>query len=400
MLDTTSFAAALKTLYPEKTMEIECYKNHPLLAMVPKAENFEGANLVIPVSYSFGPGISADFGTAQTNADASAQVAFTVTRASTHAVAKISSEVIEASKSDKGAFVDALKHEMDSALQGLSEDLAATVYGSGSGSIGKISAGSNVATATITLSDIEQIVNFYKGQKLALSSADGTGSLRDSGDVVTVSALDRDAGTVTVSTTWSGISGASASDFIFPEGAHAAKMKGLAGWVPLTAPSATAFFGVDRTADVTRLGGVRFTATGLSIEEALVKAGNRVSREGGKPDVCFMNHSRYQDLVLSLGSKVQYTDSKVGDIGFEGLRLVGPTGSIKVIPDPYCPTDRAYMLQLNTWKLYTLGKMVKINALDGNQVLRMSSSDGIEIRLVSRGNLTCKAPGRNAVIVF
>jgi hypothetical protein len=135
----------------------------------------------------------------------------------------------------------------------------------------------------------------------------------------------------------------------------------------------------------------------MPIEEALIAAASRVAREGGRPDHCFMNYSEYADLEKALGSKVQYVDLKVNaDIGFRGIVVNGPRGPIKCIPDQNCPGGRAFMLQLNVWKLYSLGKAPKILDTDGLKMLRESSADAVEVRVGYYAQLGSRAPGWNA----
>jgi hypothetical protein len=134
-----------------------------------------------------------------------------------------------------------------------------------------------------------------------------------------------------------------------------AKIKGLLAWLPSSSPaSGDNFFSVDRSNDASRLAGIRFDGSPMPIEEALISAASRLAREGGKPDYCFMSYSKYADLEKALGSKVQYIDMKVNpEIAFRGVVINGPRGPIKVVPDQNCPNDRAFMLQMNTWKLYS-----------------------------------------------
>ena len=59
----------------------------------------------------------------------------------------------------------------------------------------------------------------------------------------------------------------------------------------------------------------------------------------------------------------------------------GPRGPIKVIPDQNCPNNVAFMLQLDVWKLYSLGKSPKILDSDGLKFLRESTADAVEVRV-------------------
>ena len=51
------------------------------------------------------------------------------------------------------------------------------------------------------------------------------------------------------------------------------KLSGLGAWLPSSAPGSTdSFFGVNRSSDATRLGGIRFDGSSLPLEEALIGA--------------------------------------------------------------------------------------------------------------------------------
>jgi hypothetical protein len=396
-LDLTTFASALKVHYTSDRVENMTYQDNPLVALIPKMEDFGGKNLPIPILYGNPQGRSASFVNAQANKTNSQLKDFTLTRARDYSLASIDNETLEASKGNANAFMEAATTEIDGAIHSAARSMAIAMYGTGSGKIGQIASGQ--ATATITLVEPEDITNFEKGQTLVVSATNGGGSVR-SGTVVVVG-LDRDAGTVTASAAWStAISGTSALDFVFVQGDYDAKLKGLAAWLPAVAPTAgDNFFGVDRSADASRLGGIRFDGSAMPIEEALTKAASRAAREGAKPTHCMMSYSKYADLENSLGSKVQYIDMKVNaEISFRGIQINGPRGPIKVVPDQNCPNDRAFMLQLDVWKLYSLGKAPKILDADGLKMLRDSASDSVEIRVGYYAQMGCRGPGMNVNI--
>ena len=50
-LDLTSFDAALKQYYTDEKIYNMVYRDNPLLAMMPKREDFAGKNLPIPIIY-------------------------------------------------------------------------------------------------------------------------------------------------------------------------------------------------------------------------------------------------------------------------------------------------------------------------------------------------------------
>ncbi len=396
-LDMTSFDAALKQYYTDQRVENMVYQDNALLAIIPKMERFYGKVLPIVIQYGTTQGGSADFTTAKANKVASKYKDFLLTRVKDYQLASIDNETLEASQEDAGSFLDAATSEIDSAIHSATRSLAIAMYRTASGSIGQISAGQNVALSVITLADPESVTNFEVGMTLSADSADGGGTVGVTSRAVT--AIDRDAGTVTVASALNSGTAWAASDYLFRAGDYDEKMSGLLDWIPSTAPTSTPFFGVDRSSDVSRLGGIRFDGSALPIEEALIKAANRAAREGAKPDYCFLSFSKFSDLVNALGSKVSIVELKVNPtIGFQAVMIQGPRGLIKVVPDQNCPNDRAFMLEMKTWKLYSLKKPVRILDQDGMKWLRESDSDGVEVRVGGYYQLGCQAPGKNVNI--
>lgn len=393
-LDLTSFDAALKVHYTDDRVQNMTYQDAPLLALLPKMEKFGGKNLPIPIWYGNSQNRSATFSTAVAGSSTESIEDFVLTRASDYSVAQIDNETMEASEGNANAFMEAAKTAIDGALATLSRSLSIALYGTGSGSIGQVQT-SSFATTTLTLTDAEDVTKFEKGMVIVTSATNGGGSVR-TGEL-TIVGVDRDAGTITTSANLStGISAIAQNDYIFAKGDYDRKIKGLLAWIPSTAPSSTAFFGVDRTQDVTRLGGIRFDGSAMPIEEALIKAAGRAAREGAKPDYCFLSYSKWTELETALGSKVQYVDLKAtAEVGFRGIMINGPRGPIKVVPDADCPNDRAFMLEMKTWKLYSLGKVPRLIDSDGLKMLRQATADGVEVRATYRAQLGCVAPGRN-----
>jgi len=385
-LNMTTFAAALKQHYTDEKIENMVYKDNPFLAMISKYEDFGGENLKLPVKYGLPMGRSATFADAVSNKSASQLKAFLLTRKADYAIASISNETIEASKGNANAFIEAATFEIDGAIEAATRSLAIALYGDGSGQIGVVGslATTTASNDTVTLATIQDITNFEVGMQLNFGTATTNKE---------ISTINRDTGVILLSAA----SGATATEAIYVDGDKDNKLTGLGGWLPSSAPGSTdSFFGVNRSSDSTRLGGIRFDGSSLPIEEALIGAAARVAREGGKPDVCFINYNNFADLEKALGSKVSYVDVKVNpEIGFRGILVHGPRGPIKVVPDQNCPNGVAYMLQMDVWKLYSLGKAPKILDSDGLKFLRESTADAVEARIGYYAQLGCRAPGFN-----
>lgn len=389
--DVTTFDAALKQIYTKDAVQNMTYKDNPLHALLPKMENFGGKNLPVPLIYANPQGRSATFTNAQGNKTPSKITDFVLTRNSDYGLASISNEVLMASKGDSYAFLDAATTEIDGAIHAVTRSLAVAEYRDGTGNIGAVS-NTSFTTTALTLSDPEDITNFEVGMELQMNAA---GSLKNSGASLTVAAVDRSNGTLTMSAVVNSvITAAATSDFLNVEGDFDSKIKGLDAWIPESAPGATLFFGVDRSVDTTRLGGIRYDGSALPIEEALIELASLIGREGGSPDHCFLKFDQYSNLEKALGSKVQYVDLRANaEIAFRGILVNGPKGPIKVIPDQNALADVAFMLQLDMWKLYSLGSAPMILDSDGNKWLRESSADSVEIRTGYYGQLGSRGPG-------
>ena len=399
---TINMAAILKTLYPSGLPKDATYKDNPLLALMPKATDFYGEDAKAPLKYAPNAGRSSTFATAQTNSTNVKNVAFRYTRASDYAVARITNELILASKNNSGAFVSALKQEIDSAQLNVTNSAAQALYGNGSGVIGQLDSTTTLASTLIKLRNPEDVVFFEVDYRLKLSATNGGGSVRSG--VMTVVAVDRELGQVTVDANIStSIPAATVNDFISIEGDYDKKMKGLAGWLPAVAPTTgDNWFGVDRSVDVTRLAGFRGNLSALPIEEALIQGGMKIGRDGGKVDHVFMSFQKYADLTKALGSKVQFVDviAKDANIGFQGVKVNLGKSIATVIPDRNCPDDKMQMLQLDMWKIHSLEGMPMILDMDGLKMLRVSNDDAAEIRVGYYAQIVSYWPGSSGSFII
>jgi hypothetical protein len=401
--DTTAATPILKTKYQSKKVQSMAYKKSPALGMIPKDNDGPGDQKNFVMRYARTSGGSSQFGTAQTNAGPSSYKKFAVTTVTDYSVASITGKTIMECKGSAKALVDAMSGELNSAIETAAESAEVNIYGNGGGARAVIDGASTMAGATITLSKPADIARFENGMWVQLASTDGTtGSVR--GGHVQITGIDRDLGTLTTSGgNWSTqIPGALNTDFIFREGDFGATMSGLGAWLPASAPGATAFFGVDRTADTTRLGGVRYNGAGGPQDEVIIEAAARLLKENGTPDILLANNLDVSPLVKQLGTKRQYTsaDSTLAGIGYRAMEIETAAGPVKIVADPKCPKGTAWLLQMDTWELVSMGDVPHILDLDGNNWLRESGADAYQIRVGSYSNVGCYAPGWNCRITW
>jgi hypothetical protein len=214
-LDLNTVTQALKEHYKDLRVKNMVYKDNPLLALMPKYEQFGGENMPIPTQYGIANRRSATFGTGQALDTATSLARFVLTRVKDYSFASITGESIKATESNADAFLKYATLEIDGAIQSLTRSIAIGLYGDGSGKIGQVGSTTGTSgTQTITLSNVEEITNFEVGMVLRIAT-NTTSALET--DVLTISEVDRDLGTIKVVIT-SSSGNLSAGDALFQSG--------------------------------------------------------------------------------------------------------------------------------------------------------------------------------------
>jgi hypothetical protein len=393
----TTHDAIIKHLYPFKDVLTVMYEDKPLLGMLKK--NFEGygKSWHLPFRIAHTAGRSRTYTNAKANKGPTKVVEMQITLSKDYSLYSVDGMLQRQLGNDKGGFVQAFQFELDGALDAMRRNMAISIYRNHGGARGQVASGQG--TATVTLLEVNDIVNFEIGDVLVAASTDGTSGSPKAGSV-TVKSIDRDAGTITVEQpAWndaSGIPSIAANDYLFKDGDFGQSVRGLDSWIPKLAPTpGDSFFGLDRSIDVVRLAGSRVDGSDLSIEEALQKACQRVHRNGGKITHFFMNDANFLDLILSLGSRKQYADTKTDvGVGYSGVRIHTGFGEVEVYADSDCPFNVCYGLTLKDWELTGPGEFPFIEARDGGRLVREDTADSFEGQVKAYYQMVCRAPHR------
>lgn len=322
-------------------------------------------------------------------------------------------------KTNAGAFVDEASRTLDNGFRNISNNMAFELFSGGTATRGTISAAGvaySAPTLTLTLSNPQDVVQFEVGMTLQASATDGGAATTTTGaiDAIQLTSVNRSNGQLQGTV----VQGAPQSDWaagyslqilgdIGSAGASTiAGMLGLSGlkaWIPTTDPASTDnFWGVNRSADPTRLAGLRFNATAFSISEGLTNALALANREGAAPDLIILDFVSYATLINELGAKVQYVtlEHDEVEVAFEAIHFHSAYGKIPVMADRSCPAQTAYCLTVDSWKLRTLGKAPHIltYGMEGLEGLRVGTGDALEIRIAYYGNVITSAPAYNMVV--
>ena len=395
-LSVSVFDAMLKEIYPDIRVEALAVKNRPLLEWMPKADEFYGDTYVVPIWYEDPQGRSAVLATAIDQAETSQQEKFVITvRKKDYGVVQIEAEAIMAASKDVGSFIRAKDTQISGMLRNLGKSLHLAMYRTKSGSLGKIA---SVSTVTVTLTNASDVYSFGRGQTVVANPTEtgSAGTIRAT--AAKVVGRNVTAKTVTFDTDVAAASWA-ANDFLYTKGDYDARLTGLASWVPLTAPGATSFFGVDRTKDIQALSGHRVDNSGRSILQNAEELAMLIGEYGGEPDTLFLNPRAGLQLSELCGAKVTRSDGGRVKVGFTGFTLEHfVTGPIDIRFDIGCPVDLGYMLQRDTWKFAHMGGVPHVVRDDGRDSLRGATTDDIQVRGRYFGEMCCHIPGKNGVM--
>ena len=418
VLDRTAFDPALKTNYSPLRMYNLAMKGKPFLTAASKNTNLGGAGQKIFIQHGNPQGVTAVFKAAQDGASTVLTKAWNLTPVSLYGISTIDGMTIATASKDKDAFISAVTAQVDGTLDAVGQRLAKFLYGNGGGALGRISSGQG--TATVTLTNRYDIVNFQPDMKLRVASTDGTsGSLRTG--TVTVKSVNRKTGTVTIidaETFWTTqIAAAAANDFIFAaNGTEAGDFghngAGLKSWLLDAAASSTTFFGVDRSSD-NRLYGQYYDGSAETVADAFKHGLFENMLENDRQDLKLFTHpAQSRDLVDLMGQKVQYVQNPGrlpgvgpdGAVGFETIRIVTPMGQVDVASDRYCDSNIGWGLYMEGVEVWSAGPFPRVlgegPGEDGLFIQRQATTDRYEVRTGGYWNFAIQTPGRHVRILL
>jgi hypothetical protein len=417
----------LKELYDDQKVQWLTYKDNPALAMIHKEEKFPGKYFPNPVVYSLSSGgASATFANAYANQSSPLVAEFLVTRVSDFSLATIDGQLLAAAQTDPGAFIDGSELMIDAAFQVAVNRVSQALFRDGTGRIGE-SSGTITGTTPnyiLTFNNPDDATNFEINQVLVGCASTNMVTLISANSLTTtnapiVQAVDRNAGTITLAsgdaslpTDWpsgtylavQGDTPTTSNNNFQPTGStntnSLLKLSGFPAWLtPAGGTPNTSFFGVNCALDPQRLSGVSFDGSALSLEEALLQGTGRIAMQGGRVDTGITSYATYTALITSLGSKVQYIDEKIGEIGFRGVQVNGANTVMSVFPDRSCYDGVIFALEMDSWVLRSQNPAPHIlKYMDEIEILRVPGVDAAELRVGGYMNSYTKKPGHNGQI--
>jgi hypothetical protein len=363
----------LRQRYESEKVKKGYFSQRRLLADVPKDTSLSGAAFQIDVKFApmstramnvpdalaiGGPDQYAPFNIPNINFDFS--------------VAQVSEAAFAAASDDAGSMIKLKAQTLDGAYDTAYESVAVQLWGNG-GVLRGVLANTNFNTPVATLTNVGDAVNFMTGGGFQASAAsdDGTGGggALNGGAIGYVVGVDYQGGTVTFNANLSTIWGASLAQNsgFFMSTDYGKGFVGLGGWNPYTAPSATTFFGVNRTQNLVGLSGWRVTGNGGPYEDSTMDLVARMCSIGALDDDTrrmYVNPIDWGQWSKTQNSKVIYDRGKVAsfstpDLMFEALMFMTPNGAMPILSDVQCPQGYGRIVQLSKMKLMSCGEICR-----------------------------------------
>lgn len=385
MADTLAYSditTALRETYQGGSTDDLLAKKHPLTGLIKRERDFADSKMRVPVVYAGYSGVATNMADAITNASSAKTTAFEVTLAEVFQVANVEGRLIEQAALGNGAkFLKQIVKGIDGSMATVGNTIAKRNYRNTGGSIGTVGSGT---ASPITMAYPEQADCLEVGMTLLFN--DGENATTPRSTTVVITDIDHNTGVITFSGTATALA---VGDFVFIDSFEGAASAGLEGWCPASAPSATTYFGVDRTSN-SMLGGTRIDCSTFGSEEVFATVRARASFLPVQPDAWFINPYDLASLEVSVASaKTVRMESESYNFGYDALSVYGD----KLIPDPDCQRGVLWGVPFEHFVMFSVGDAPKLLNADGNDILRSATADSYQCRVGARYNTYCDAPG-------
>ena len=384
ILDITAADKALKTYFLEPWRYQLNERSSGLLAQIERnSTSVVGKNIDMPFRY----GRNGGYGAGDTLPEANS-------RKTEHGVwetkdiygrIKISNKVIEASKSNLGAYANMLKTEMDDCLTDVKENYARQVFGDGSGKIATVTSVNNTGNVSVlTIAPVNGLFGidvFAEGMLIDIYNS--TGATKRNTNPVEVTIVDDVESKITLSVKGTNIA---ATDFITVQNSYNEEMTGLDAIV-----NAPTLYGLNRSSH--KWLNCQKIAVNGEINELVIQKGMDTARRkaGSVTDIICCSFGVRRAYLYMMQSQKRQVNTLNLKGGWTALEYAGGERSIPLLPDQYCPEGTMYLIDSKDFKLYELADWNWFER-DGAILHRISNTPAYEAALYKYADLGCSKP--------
>ena len=345
-----------------------------LLGTMKKEYQFVGEDMKVAVPTFFAGGVGS--GVLPTANPANA-VKATITAKKVYAVTEIQREALKASASDEGAFVEAMKWNVQKTVEAWNRNASRIAFGDGSGALGSFS-GNATGTASAPV--------------ITVTAATWVEGHWEEGDYVNVNTLSSVFAVIAVnpSTKAVSLSRISGSDDLTAIGAgtHVVYMQNSKDNDPLglkavcDATSGTLYgVNVGRRWQATQIAAAGSGISADIMNELIIKVQYKC---GKTPKKIITSYTQYRKILNFLEDhKVYMVDPRAselkGKVSFKGIEYMSDAGPIGIFADRMCPDDRMYALNTDFITAHHRPDFGWFDD-DGTVFLRKNNDDAYEAR--------------------
>lgn len=369
-----------------------------------------GKKLVVPVQVAEEHGITYAAGTdAEANITLLAPTAgelqsAEIDGAQIYARSRVGYAAIERTKSDKGAFQQALRHVVDLLTKACGKRLEAShLWGRrGWGAISSVSGSGTTRDWVITQDSwAAGLWAGAKGMTLDVFAADYSGTKINSNLKVTITAVSRSTRTVSVSGNATDLGNVVAGMHLFPE--TASPTSEFAGIDAILSNTSTLFNINAGTYDIWKAN--QKAVNGAPSMEAILD-GVRLGAEQGLMDdvICIVSPKAFQVLnndLAALRRMDRSYSTKEGENGTEEILYHGQTGTVRIMPHLYMKDGKAFIICPKEWHRVGATSDFGFITRKGSEdklLLDLPDNPASEMRAMFLGAIYCESPSHNTVL--
>jgi hypothetical protein len=404
----------VRELWPDEALIEEVILKDSLLGAISKDTNYEYAVKHFPLGWGGSQGIGRNAADAKRFKSNTKSQEFQVSTKEMYEFLSLEGKLLRAARAKGGGkgkalLVDPVTREGERALANMRLRFSKSLHGDGVGVLGRISGGSNVATATITLTDGNDLKNFPVDTPLMVESTGALGGtpLTGEGRVLRVGTYDSPTVTLTVDGTntavWSDVfPGIAAGDRLYLVGTYSDDfIYGLDAFNPAHTGTPGTFLTCNRDLNPTLFAGHVMDGSTLTCLQRVKRAARILYDYGEEPDIYIVSTRTFEKFEAEAESKMRLDKVPAASVGkynfgvnYDAYVVQGPAGPIKIMTSVFMPDNVERCGKLSTLELGSIGNLVGWDVGNGPQNMRTEdATDSRELRAVSDPAFVNKHPG-------